>query len=382
MKIMTTNSKPWRIAVITPRFTLVGGGERYCVETCRHLAQEPEIELTVICEELIDPLPGVRFIEIGRRDFPRFLKKGRFAKRVRAVMAREGFDLVHSHQQVPGAHVCSLHGTPHQTWVTQVKGKRRASPFDRRLVALEREMLLHPDCRAVLPVSSLVQAAYEEVYDFSEKQIHLAPPAVDEQWLAGSVPGKADRQAVRDRLGFSGTDFVVCFVSMNWPHKGLDLLIRVLGKLNQDTGSKAKLLVVGKGDEPTYAQRAKRAGVDIVFAGIVREGMFDLYAASDVFALPSKWDAFAMVVTEAMTASLPALISDCTGARDIVVDGENGYVIGLENEEAWCGALAGLMRDEPLRKRMGSAARKTAATLSWKRTADSFVEMYRKLLES
>jgi UDP-glucose:(heptosyl)LPS alpha-1,3-glucosyltransferase len=379
---MSRAGRKWRVAVITPRFTTVGGGERYCVETCRHLSRSPDIELTVICEQLVEPLPNIRFIEIGRREFPRFLKKKRFVKRVQKVLAKECFDLVHSHEQVPGANISSLHGTPHMTWVEQVRGKKKPSLFDRNKIELETNMLLHPACRAILPASTLVREVYEEVYDFSGKRIDLAPPGVDEQWLSTNIDVPAARQATRGQLGIGESEFVVGFVSMNWPHKGLDLLIESAQELKNKHGLEATLLVIGKGNEALYAQRAAKAGVKIVFAGIVRDGLAGLYAGCDVFALPSKWDAFAMVVAEAMAASLPVLISDKTGARDVVVEGENGFVLGLDDTSAWTEALARLAGDTALRDQMATAAGRTAATLSWKHAADTILKMYRIILEA
>lgn len=373
---MSRTAKKWRVAVITPRFTTVGGGERYCVETCRRIAEAPDIELTVVCEKQVEPVPHIRFIEVGRREFPRFLKKKRFAKKVQQVLEREKFDLVHSNEQVPGAHVCSLHGTPHETWIRQVQGKGKLSWFDKNKVQLERDMLAHPDCKAILPVSTLVREIYEEAYDFSGKWVDYAPPGVDGKWLADQSSAEEARSNVRKKLNIAADEFVVGFVSMNWPHKGLDLLVEAVSKME----APATLLVVGKGNDAFYAQRAQEAGVKTVFAGVVRDGIEELYAASDVFALPSKWDAFAMVVCEAMALSLPVLISDTVGARDVVDQGVNGFVLDRSDIAAWTehlGLLAGNCGKLQCMKR---AARRTAESLSWQHPADVILKTYRDLL--
>ncbi|MDF7798263.1 glycosyltransferase family 4 protein [Pontiellaceae bacterium B1224] len=380
MNFLDIDGRPQRVAVITPRFTSIGGGERYCVETCKFAARHPGIDLTVICEECLEPDEHITFIEVGRSEFPRSLKKRRFAAKVSRILQDSNFDLIHSHQQVPGAHICSLHGTPHQIWVESVKKRTRPSAFDRSIIRLEQQMLQHADCSAVIPVSTLVRESYEQVYDFSNKIEALAAPGVDPGWLATAQSETNTREEVRNRLNIQATDFVIGFVSMNWPHKGLDLLIDALHGLPVDARKETVLMVVGKGDETAYAKKADKAGVRIRFTGIVGKEIPDFYAAMDLFALPSNWDAFAMVVTEAMAAGKSVLISDQTGARDIVTPAENGYVLPLKDAKIWSDHIQMLKSDRQRCRLLGAAARETAMQCSWVACGESIVGVYQKVL--
>ena len=377
---MSGKGRKWRVAVVYERFTSVGGAERFCLETCRYLSGLEDFELTVVCGEVVDCLPGIRFIEVGVCSFPRMLKKNRFVKRVQAVLKRERFDLVHSHQQLPGTHCISLHGAPHGIWTRQIQNKKRLSGLDRRIVGLEQETFAHPSLKAVFPVSTLVHQLYGSLYELGNKQVYITPPAVDAGWLDEDAFCPEIRSVARERFGFTQDDVVVTFVAMNWSHKQLDFLMKVVAVVQEEATVPVRLLVAGKGDEEKYGRKAKALGIEVAFAGVERERLKEVYAAGDIFALPSKWDAFAMVVVEAMAASMPVLISAETGARDVVEEGVTGFVVGQADVATWSEILALLIEDTDLRSKTGRAARATAESFAWKSTSERIAAAWRETL--
>ncbi|MFW5702321.1 MAG: glycosyltransferase family 4 protein, partial [Bacteroidota bacterium] len=72
---------------------------------------------------------------------------------------------------------------------------------------------------------------------------------------------------------------------------------------------------------------------------IPREELPELYSAADVFLFPSEADTFGMSVLEAQACGVPAIVSDKGGPRDIVIDGETGYVAAVGNREEWVGRI-------------------------------------------
>jgi glycogen synthase len=60
---------------------------------------------------------------------------------------------------------------------------------------------------------------------------------------------------------------------------------------------------------------------------VARERLPEIYLAADCYAMLSRFDTFGMVVLEAMAAGLPVLVSGCVGARDLVQEGANGFVV-------------------------------------------------------
>jgi glycosyltransferase involved in cell wall biosynthesis len=82
-------------------------------------------------------------------------------------------------------------------------------------------------------------------------------------------------------------------------------------------------------------------------------------AALDVFVLPSILpDSFPTVILEAMTAGKPVVATRSGGASEMVLEGETGFLIPIENIEKGIEALEKLIQDTELRQRFGKAGRK------------------------
>ena len=112
-----------------------------------------------------------------------------------------------------------------------------------------------------------------------------------------------------------------------------------------------KLLVIGPVDteksDALSPQRAKDFGVDdqCVFAGL-RQDMPSLYAAMDVFVLPSHREGFPRAPMEAAAMELPVVATDIRGCREVVVDGVTGALVGRKNAVALAAAIAMLHSDK------------------------------------
>jgi UDP-glucose:(heptosyl)LPS alpha-1,3-glucosyltransferase len=199
------------------------------------------------------------------------------------------------------------------------------------------------------------------------------------------LPDRAGkREEIRKKFGIDSGDFLVLFVGMNFELKGLQTTISALAKAKVKLPGKVlKLLVVGKGDQEKYRKIAADLGVggDVLFAGVQSEGIEEIYAASEVCALLSGFDTFGMTVLEAMAASLPVIISTQVGAKDIVTDGEHGFIVAKDDAETVSTQLVSLC-DEQRRARMGRAARQRAAEHSWDEVAGKVVTIYEEILSA
>src|SRR6185437_4644520 len=83
------------------------------------------------------------------------------------------------------------------------------------------------------------------------------------------------------------------------------------------------------------------------------------YASSDIFVFPSTTDTFGNVIIEAQAAGLPVIVSDAGGPRELVADGVNGLITKALDVADFTSAIRRLVEDEPLRKKMGTAARRS-----------------------
>jgi glycosyltransferase involved in cell wall biosynthesis len=87
---------------------------------------------------------------------------------------------------------------------------------------------------------------------------------------------------------------------------------------------------------------------------------------------------FGQVIVEGMACGLPAIAVDAYGPAEIVEDGETGWLVAPDDEEALCAALVEAVDDADERRRRGEAARAVAAErYSWPALAEQVTEVYR-----
>lgn len=147
--------------------------------------------------------------------------------------------------------------------------------------------------------------------------------------------------------------------------KGLDLLMPALAKTSPDI----KLIIVGEGqEEALLKEQTVELGISnrVTFMGYVEgEPLRELYKNSDAFILPTREDCFGLVILEAMCASLPVISSKyADGARDLVADGENGYIIDPEDTEGFAKAIERIFTEGRL-EQMGQASYRKAQVFSF-----------------
>ena len=184
------------------------------------------------------------------------------------------------------------------------------------------------------------------------------------------------REQFRKQLGFNSEDIVLTFAALGqFERKGLPQVLEALALLGD---SPLKLLVIG--GEPDviadYQQRALQHGLEgrVRFAGMQSDVRPYLWSG-DAFILPSSYETFSLVTYEAAAASLPILAPPLNGIRDLLRDGENGFLITREASSIRS-ALERLVGMSPqARSLMGETARRDASAFSVER----FVEAWRTL---
>jgi UDP-glucose:(heptosyl)LPS alpha-1,3-glucosyltransferase len=182
------------------------------------------------------------------------------------------------------------------------------------------------------------------------------------------------------------SDTVAVFVSMNYDIKGLDYLMRGLARFRKtDTGEPIKLLVVGKSSKTEYVNLACALGIqnDVIYTGVVpHERIAEVYLASDLFAMPSRFDTFGLTVLEAMAASLPVIVSANVGAKDVVKQGRNGFVVESGMQEEQIAHALEVLSNRNIRNIMSREAEKTAAENGWDVSLEKYLEFYDQILET
>jgi glycosyltransferase involved in cell wall biosynthesis len=164
--------------------------------------------------------------------------------------------------------------------------------------------------------------------------------------------------------------------------KGIEFLIRGFARL-RDEFPTARLEIAGVGPELQRFQRevaTAQAEDRIKFLGWQAD-MAQILAGWDVFVMPSLDEGLGQAVLEAMASGLPVIASAVGGLREVVKQGETGWLIPPADPEALANAMRSVLRDSDMRARMGAAGYERArACFEVSRMVGEFGELYEELL--
>jgi glycosyltransferase involved in cell wall biosynthesis len=180
---------------------------------------------------------------------------------------------------------------------------------------------------------------------------------------------------------------VLLYVGRFTAVKRISLLIAAYQRAQRDFVTPAPLVLLGgfpgewEGEHPY--DTIQRLGVhDVFLAGWhEHEELPAIFAASDVVVLPSVREQFGQVLVEGMACGLPALAVDAHGPREIVEDGQTGWLVPPDDEGALVAALVGAVNDPTERQRRGKAASAAVrARYSWPSLGAKLARTYEALL--
>jgi glycosyltransferase involved in cell wall biosynthesis len=203
-------------------------------------------------------------------------------------------------------------------------------------------------------VSDGVAAEMREHYPRAAGRVVTIHNGVDTEGFAPGVRA-VQAQVLRARLRIPPGRLVAAFVGSEWERKGLGVAIRAL-----PSAPDWDLLVAGSGDERRYRELADSLGVGgaVHWLGVVRD-IQQVYELADACVLPSSYETFSLVTFEAAASGLAVLATAVNGVRELIRDGQNGFLITPEPATI-AARLRELGADPALRARLGSAARRAA----------------------
>ena len=159
--------------------------------------------------------------------------------------------------------------------------------------------------------------------------------------------------------------------------KGISYLLQAIARLPKDG---AELIVVGSADSSAEALRPYRDRVR--FTGMVLHSQIpELLRQADVFVFPSLGDSFALSVLEAASCGLPVIVSENTGAGDLLTDGTEGFVVPIQSVSALEGKMQYFLDHPEQIEPMGRAARAMAERNSWDAYTARVGTVFRELEE-
>ena len=215
-------------------------------------------------------------------------------------------------------------------------------------------------------------------------KLHLLGNGVDLSRFDPANLAEPDRQAVRAELGAGPGDVVVGAVGRLVWEKGYRELFQA-AEIVRRRRPEARFVVVG----PADPDKADAVGADdmaqaeasgVHFAGL-RHDVDRLYAGMDLYVLASHREGFPRSAMEAAATGVPLIVTDIRGCREVVTEGVNGLMAPAHDGPALAEAIATLVADADLRRRMGEASRKKAmAEFDQQRVIDTTLGVYDTLL--
>lgn len=226
------------------------------------------------------------------------------------------------------------------------------------------------------------------LYGADPRRIDIVPCGYDSAEMAPQAAARA-----RQALGWNDGVFTLLQLGRMVPRKGVDNVIRALGRLRREYGVNARLCVVGgntdDADESATPEIgrlrriAEEEGVTpwVEFTGRRhRDELATYYSASDVFVTTPWYEPFGITPVEAMACGRPVVGSDTGGIRSTVVHGKTGFLVPPRDPDSLARRLAELAADSTLCQRMGEAGRLRARRLyTWKRVGQDLLSIYRHM---
>ncbi len=240
------------------------------------------------------------------------------------------------------------------------------------------ERLLLPVTTAVAANSRALLREFNETYAYPLERLHLLPNGVDLRRFA-----PADRRRARESLGFDAAAPLAVMVARFAPVKGHDLAVEAFARVRERLPG-ALLVLVGHGPQEgrirTLLEQAGLAGA-VVFLPEHTDVPL-LFAAADVVLLTSRSESLPRVLVEAAACGRPAVATDVGGCREVVADGESGYVVPAGDAAALAERLLELLCSPERATAMGLAARALAEKrFSLDAMAASFSDLCVRLLK-
>jgi glycosyltransferase involved in cell wall biosynthesis len=168
--------------------------------------------------------------------------------------------------------------------------------------------------------------------------------------------------------------------------KNLQQIFYAIAKLHHKR-IPCRLTIVGEGP---YLDKLKLLAKELEISNIThfvgavysRAELIEYYKGAHIAALTSRTEGLPSSILESMAASLPVVCSNLPCMREIVVDGQNGFLVNLDDVEACADRFSRLILDERLREQMGKKAHTTASFFRTDRQVNKLVKLVNEIVES
>lgn len=336
-----------KLAIVRQSYTPYGGAERFVERALSALARD-DLSVTIVTRSWQS---GAKHAARICNPFylGRLWRDAGFASAVQEVVASGEFDLVQSHERIPGCDIFRAGDGVHATWL-ELRGRQqnilqrwlcRVNPWHRYVCAAERSMFRHPSLRAVVCNSQMVRDDIEARFGLGSDKLHVVHNGVDLEYFHPGLKA-LHRAEMRARLGIAEGAPVILYVGSGFARKGVPQLLQAMTCLQHKD---AVAVIVGRDKHASRVQAmAMRLGIaNRVYLVGPQQDVRPWYGMADVFALPTLYDPFPNVVLEALACGLPVLTSETCGAAEVLRGSECGRICDALDSVSQAQALDALL---------------------------------------
>lgn len=373
-----------KLVIIRSSYRPDGGAERIISRILEGLKTYYAIDVSLITKKWASPdKADFKVLLCKKRGWLRHTKFNYFNQDVMNLLKQHKFDLVQSHERIPGCQIYRAGDGVHKEWLRIRKQKASKiqqfiwdrSPYHKAILKAEKAMFSHPDLHKVICNAPQIKRDILKHYPQTDaKKLEVIYNGINLDAFAYAE--ESQQQAKRQVLGFEKDANYLLFVGSGFQRKGLETLLRAIA-----LSAPWKLIVVGKDKQQKYYQQlCVKLGIEdrIQFVGM-KKNVQDYYAACDLLVHPAFYDPAPNVVLEAMSMGRAVIVSRNCGNHELVENGENGFVFEVDDMNQ----LATLLNNNRSKQKlyvMGKAARKTAEFYPVSRMVESFTRVYESIL--
>ena len=373
-----------KIAVIRQKFVNYGGAEQFVSEYTTHLANTGH-EIHIFANQWAQSNhPNIRVRHVRAIQLNSFLRTLSFAWFALQAVRSESFDIVQSHERIWRQDLYRAGDGCHREWL-----ERRACylPFVKRLylrfnlfhqliLKLEKIIFESGQCKKIIAISEMVKRDILKHYQLPEDRVEVVYNGVR---LDRFHPDNRNRfrSEMRERFKISDGEVVVLFVGSGFERKGLEYLVKAVQYLERKNW---RLVLVGKGNWERYLSFASKENQRKIIYLDPIDAIEKLYAAADLFVLPSIYEPFGNANLQALASGLPIITSRNCGAAEIITPKKEGIVLAEPSDAKAIAEAIDYLMDSKIRETMGQSARLLAEKFTQERNAAEMLNIYQKLI--
>lgn len=220
-----------KLAIVRQKYTPYGGAERFVERALEALAAKG-VDVTMVARKWQgEAAAGVHALRLDPFYLGRTWRDASFSRAVQRLIAERRFDLVQSHERIPGCDIYRAGDGVHATWLElRARASDRLSPWHRYTLRAEAAMFRDPALRAVVCNSRMVRDDIARRFGVSGDKLHVIYNGVDLEDFHPRLRRERGEE-LRRKSGIAAGAPVLLFVGSGYERKGLPELLRALARM-------------------------------------------------------------------------------------------------------------------------------------------------------